>query len=102
MPLKKMSEFSDREIALLMGALYGDEGKGGKRDALIAEAAYRLVRANLGGLSGEEAEVIDQIHTCDFRLRNAERQQRQINASKTPRRKGNREFGGQKVVPIAR
>lgn len=92
--MKKLSECTDREIALLMGALHN--GAPGKRSELIAEAAYRLVRSGGGKLARDESSLIDEIHTYDYRLREAERSQRRI---RQRRRSGT--IKG-KVISIAR
>src|SRR5579864_801658 len=78
--VKKLDELTDRQISQLMGALHGENA--GKRSELIASAAYRLVRAGGGPLTKDESKNIDDIHTCDFRLREAEREQRRARGRK--------------------
>ena len=74
--MKKLEDFTDREIALMMGSLHF--GVAGKHDELVAEAAYRLVRASGGPLLQEEADLIDEIHTNEYRLRETNRRQRRL------------------------
>jgi hypothetical protein len=76
--MKKLSELTDRELALMMQSLL--HWTAGKHDALVAEAAYRLVRAGGGPLLKEESELIDEIHTLEFRLREENRRQRRLKA----------------------
>ena len=91
--MKKLDELTDRQISQLMGALHNESG--GKRSELIASAAYRLVRAGGGPLTKEESANIDDIHTCDYRLRNAERAHRQMRGRKKRPR-----VSGAKVVEM--
>lgn len=84
--MKRLSEFTDREIALMLGTLH--DGRAGKRSLLISEAAYRLVRSGLGTLSAAEERMAEDLHTYDFRMREDARAQRRpirtTQAAETP------------------
>jgi hypothetical protein len=70
----RLSKFSDRQIALMLGAL--NTGEISMRTRLICEASYRLARSAGAALMDEEDEMIDQIMTCEYRLRMQRRKQR--------------------------
>jgi hypothetical protein len=74
----KLAKFSDRQSALMMGAL--NDGKVGMRNRLMCEASYRLVRADGAAMTLEEDDLIDEIMTCEFRLREAGRVRRRVNS----------------------
>jgi hypothetical protein len=81
----KLAKFSDRQIALMMGSL--NTGKICMATRLIGEASYRLARASGQAMTEEESELIDDIMTDEFRLREKQREQRRLNSV----RKGGRE-----------
>jgi hypothetical protein len=62
----------------MMGAL--NDGKVGMRNRLMCEASYRLVRAGGAAMTFEEDDLIDEIMTCEFRLREAGRVRRRVNS----------------------
>lgn len=70
----RLAKFSDRQIAQMMGAL--NDGKVGMRNRLLCEASYRLIRAGGSAMTPEEEELIDELMTVDYRLREASRKRR--------------------------
>jgi hypothetical protein len=91
----RLAKFSDRQIAQMMGSL--NDGKVGMRNRLVCEASYRLARSGGAAMSAEEEELIDEIMTNDFRLREATRKYRRAGsrrAEKQPRvARGGRSMG---------
>lgn len=71
MKVRKLSEFTDKEIAAMMGSLH--HNLAGKHDALIAEASYRLVRADGGRMTEAESLCVDEVMTDQHRTREAAR-----------------------------
>jgi hypothetical protein len=70
----RLAKFSDRQIALMMGSL--DTGEINMRTRLLAEASYRLARAGGAAMTEEEDELLDDLMTAEFRLREHLRRQR--------------------------
>jgi hypothetical protein len=70
----RLATFSDRQIALLMGAL--NIGKDCMATRLICEARYRLARAGGAAMTKEEDELLEDLMTAQFRLREHLRRQR--------------------------
>jgi hypothetical protein len=82
----RLAKFSDRQIAQMMGSLH--DGNAGMRTRLICEASYRLTRSAGAAMTAEEEELIDELMTSGFRLREMERARRRNNskrAEKQPR-----------------
>jgi hypothetical protein len=79
----RLSKFSDRQIALMLGSL--NTGEINMCTRLICEASYRLARAGGAAMTEDEDELIDEIMTNEFRLREKRREQRRI---KTVRKGG--------------
>jgi hypothetical protein len=74
----KLAKFSDRQIALALGSL--NTGRECMATRLICEASYRLARASGAAMTEEEDELLDDIMTCEFRLRISQRRQRRSNS----------------------
>lgn len=74
----KLGQFSDRQIALMMGSL--NMGETNMATRLLCEASYRLVRAGGAALTEEEDELLDSIMTSEYRLRIKQREQRRVNS----------------------
>ena len=70
--MKKLSEFSDREIALMLGGIHENRVIG-RAEALVVEAAYRLVRSGKGPLTRAEEAAVEEVHNADLLLRSAVR-----------------------------
>jgi hypothetical protein len=70
----KLARFSDRQISLMMGSL--NTGRDCMATRLICEASYRLARAGGAAMTEEEDELLDDIMTCEYRLRISQRRQR--------------------------
>jgi hypothetical protein len=94
----RLAKFSDRQIAQMMGSLH--DGKVGMRTRLICEASYRLCRAGGAAMTAEEEELIDELMTVEFRLREKSRQRRRMSsrsAEKQPRVSGSRVAAASKI-----
>jgi hypothetical protein len=69
-----LHRLSDRQLALLLGEL--NEGREGMASRVICEVSYRLLRASGSAMSKYEDELLDDLMTCEFRLRENNRRRR--------------------------
>jgi hypothetical protein len=74
----RLAKFSDRQIAQMLGTL--NTGRDCLATRLICEASYRLARAGGPAMTEDEDELIEQIMTMDYRLREIQRRQRRSNS----------------------
>jgi hypothetical protein len=65
MTIAKLKKMSDRQVAVLLDTLISDAAD--SRDALICEAAYRLLRANKGCISNREERRLDRVAIGAYR-----------------------------------
>jgi hypothetical protein len=91
----RLGKFSDRQIALMLGSL--NTGEISMKTRLLCEASYRLARAGGAALTEVEDDLIDEIMTCEFRLRENQRKQRRCKSNSV--RKGGR---GESPEPFTR
>jgi hypothetical protein len=93
----RLAKFSDRQIAQ-MGAL--NDGKAGMRNRLMCEASYRLTRSEGAAMTAEEEELVDELMTYYYRLREKARLRRRESsrsAEKQPRVSGSRGAAASKI-----
>jgi hypothetical protein len=76
----RLGKFSDRQIALLLGSL--NFGEISMATRLICEASYRLVRAGGASIEEDEDELIEDIMTYEWRLRETKRKRRQLKSNR--------------------
>ena len=96
----RLAKFSDRQIAQMMGSL--NDGKVGMRNRLLCEASYRLTRSSGAAMSAEEEQLIDEVMTSGFRLREALRKHRRASSKRTEKQPrvmkgGSREAAASKI-----
>jgi hypothetical protein len=78
----RLSKFTDQQLALLLGQL--NDGREGMVSRVICEVSYRLLRAGGSALTVEEDELLDDLMTCVFRLRENNRRHRRNTRSLSP------------------
>jgi transcription elongation GreA/GreB family factor len=76
----RLAKFSDRQISQMMGAL--NDGKVGMRNRLLCEASYRLARSGGAAMTAEEEDLLDEIMTYEFRLRENGRKRRRASSGR--------------------
>jgi hypothetical protein len=69
-----LHRFTDQQLALLLGQL--NDGREGMASRVICEVSYRLLRAGGPALTVEEDELLDDLMTAHFRLREHKRTHR--------------------------
>jgi hypothetical protein len=77
----RLGKFTDQQLALLLGQM--NCGCDGMASRVICEVSYRLLRAGGSALTVEEDELLDDLMTCVFRLRENNRRRRRASSSLT-------------------